>query len=426
MFCSSYFRVFCLYPILLIINSQFYTKTDLSNFPNTQVASAAVCPKCLKMTSDGFIGFYNCDSNVEQTFRLELESNDLGIFGVIKSRVYKNQIFPTFNNVNNFDVTYNLFEIFPVDDDGGHSIQIIGSNLCLYHDHVLSNTNTQNYTSLFRACDYSSRYFKFYFFRTLYTFPEYKVVGKVYVYTLKESRVQSNLMVLKKASVIKFTESTTGQVKQVLFDSTSLTFDVQLPEGDWIVQVEVINNTYYYKPDPYYYFPIKRCHEDKDYWLEVPVRKFYNNGTNRSRGGYRIVFRITAIRNIYIRKVYNAVTWMRTCGVSMGYGRGNGIVENIKLEAGKCIFVVGYIPISDTTDRGGWGSFHEIMNTPSYRYDSLIVYNGCEVSGGNYVITHTDHYVFFSRKWWDCVRGVNPAIELWDDQVIKDSWENKY
>ena len=89
-------------------------------------------------------------------------------------------------------------------------------------------------------------------------------------------------------------------------------------------------------------------------------------------------------------------------------------------------FVVGFIPISATTDRGGWGDFVSIMDEVNKQYDSLSVYNGCEASSSNNIVTHTDYYFFFSRKWWDCVKGISPGIELWDDRVITDSWDNKY
>lgn len=427
---KKFINIPLLFSIILYINSQFYTRVDLSKFPNTQIASAAVCPKCLRFSSDGYIGFYNCNSNIDQKFRLELENNDLGVFGIIKSIQQKSLLFSTWDTSYTVpkDVTYNLFEIHPVDDDGGHSIQIVNTNLCLFHEHTLSNTNTNNYISLFKTCDYTSRYFKFYFFKIQYTFPEYKVVGRVYVYTLKTSRVQSNLSVLKKSSLIKFTEKTSNKLYTTTFDSSSLNFNVQLPEGNWIINIEVSNDSlYYYKTDIPYYFPIIRCHENKDYWAEIPVRKFYTHGTNTSRG-YRILFRLKAKFNIIIKKIYNMIAWFNTCSTKENYGRASGgVISNLKLAANGCIFVLGYIPIGATTDRGSYGDFVGIMNDVSSKskYESITVYNGCEASG-NSVLYHVDDYFFYSKKWWDCVRDVNPSIEVWDDREIYDSWDTKY
>jgi hypothetical protein len=235
------------------------------------------------------------------------------------------------------------------------------------------------------------------------------------------------LNVLRRNSLIKFIDRSTNlEEKSISFNPNSLTFDVQLREGNWIIQVEVINDDYYYKNDPYYYFPIIRCHESKDYWLDLPIRKTYFNGTNMSSGSKRIVFRIKARFDIFIKKVYNAVTWKRTCSSDMGYGWGNGSVTNIKISQGNCIAVIGYIPINDTSDRSSEGEARSVMDWVSIEYDSLTVYNGCEVNGYNNVITHTDNYVFYKKTWWDCVSGVRPGIELWEDRVINDSWPGKY
>jgi hypothetical protein len=428
MLSSKLLVLFLLNLIISIISAdEFYTRTDLSKIKNTQIASAAVCPKCLKMTSDGSVGFYDCENNIEQKFRIDLENENFGVFGTVKSLKYKSKLLPSYNNISNLEATYNLLEIFPVDDDGGHSIQLIGTRLCLYHDYDLSNTSTSNHYTAFKTCDYQNKYFKFYFFKTLYTFPEYKVVGSIYVYTLKTSRTKSTLSVLKISSYIRFIDASTNkEEKSITYKPNDSSFNVQLREGNWIVKVELSNEMYYYKPDPYYYFPIKKCHESKDYWLELPIRKSYFNGKNTSGGSKRIVFKIKAKFNIYIKKVYNALSYTRGCGSYMSYGWGTNPVENIKLTQNSCIAIVGYIPFADTSDRASPNDAKAVMDWVATEYDSITVYNGCELSSSYNVVSHTDNYFFYSKTWWDCVNGVSPGIELWDDRTIYDSWDTKY
>lgn len=408
------------------ISSNFYVRTDLSNFKNTQIASAAVCPKCLRLLANNNIGFYNCENNLDQFFTITLEDNDFGVYSSIKSRKYNIYAFPAERNINNnFGET---LEIFPVDDDGGHSIQLVNTDLCVFHNHVLSNTNSNDYSLYLSKCNYTSRYFKFYFFKQLYLFPDYKVIGNSYEYTLSTTVIsEPNLgKLIKEKTLINFVCQATQETRSIPFDPTSKKFEVQLYECNWNILITVSDSSrYHYKTDPPYYFPIVRCHEDKEYWADIPVRKFITEG--RTAGASTTtIFRIKAKKDIIIKYLYGVSSWYNHCNIVSSYGAGNKTFSNIKISAGGCIMVQGNVDYSSKTDIDSFSSLGGFFNEVSYSSALITVTHGCEVKSNTLFERAKFKCCFTVNKWYDCRRGIVVRLDVWDNSVIKNDWDGKY
>lgn len=250
--------------------NEIFNRVDLSKFKTTQIASGAICPKCLKILENNSIGFYDCENSLDQVYSINVENEDFGVYAYIKSLKYKK--YPIPENLSIQSISSNLLEIFPVDDKGGHTIQLVNTDLCLFHDYALSNSNSNNFSNFFKSCKYNNRYYKFYFFKRLYTFPEYKIIGNSYIYESQKIGTPSLDTVLLIGTSITFTNTSTGQSKSIPFvqkiipnitqywTSSSSNFYVQLSRGNWRVSVSVSDpNTYYYKSDIPYYFPINEC-----------------------------------------------------------------------------------------------------------------------------------------------------------------------
>lgn len=424
-----------LFLLKLKCQNEFYSRVDLSKFKNTQIASGAICPKCLRIFENSNIGFYNCENNLDQVYSINIENEDFGVFAYIKSLKYNS--YPIPENLIFENIPSSLLEIFPVDDNGGHTIQIVNTELCLFHDHTLSNTNTNNIISFFRPCNYSNQYFKFYFFKTLYTFPEYKIVGNAYIYESQKIGMPSLDTVLSTGSTILFTNTATGQLVKVPFlqkiiptitqywTSGNPWFYVQLSRGNWRVSVSVSDsNTYYYKSDIPYYFPINECQESKEYKVDIPIRRWFTDGDSSGSGDTMILFKVCALRNVIFKKIYSVKAWYSSDTLkesSYGEGKNLNSINGFKLQKGKCILARGNISYCCNTDLEEFSDVRSWFNKESNSYDALKVSYGCKMDDDLNIYLR---YIASSATYkYDCKKGLDFKADIWDDSEIYDDWK---
>lgn len=371
--------VLFLFIIMLIttVTSEFHEFVNLGKFHNTQIVSAAVCPKCLEVNyfnnnnedSDKIhkIAFNNCKARkkdiINKTYNnqrfniIPYSSSSIGIYNILNRDNKSINPFPynkiyDENNTNSNTIS-NFFEMMSVEDDGGHYIKLLDRDLCLYHNHKIINKETSKSNSLYiknmktydnKTDDYNyysffypnrylfteytefsyddyflpcnidedseeKKYFKFYFFQHDYIFPEYKINVRVLIYDIykENNREFTNFInVLKGNSLIKFTELTTLDEKTIYFNDENI-LEAQLYEGNWEVSVIVKDEEkYYYKNTPNYYFPISQCNEDKEYGVEIPIRRLQTDidpyGSTSTNGNAKI-YLVYARRDVYIKNL---------------------------------------------------------------------------------------------------------------------------
>lgn len=423
------FVVFCL-SLSKFINNQG-TYVPLKYFYNTQIASAANCPKCLDVNStNSSIGFNDCvarDNNdsIYKSQRFIILLNE-GYKYLIYQKFSKSSM-PFTSNLLLSSAIKNSIEMMPIEDDGGHYIQLLDTNSCLYHDYNLSNQSTNDYSSLFHACDYKNanqkKYFKFYFFKTDYTFPDFKVNIRIYKYNItNEARYQLSFTdAILENSVIYFTEQTTGEVRSIEIYYTKLLIP-QLPIGNWDINLIVLNTDWYYKTDPYYYFPITKCNENLEYGADILLRykqvAQYIGGTS----GSNVLYSIKAKRDIIIKSMTGTLT-KYTCSQYQSSNNdkvnwaSNAVSStNKKIKANDC-----FLAFASNNSVGGMSEVETydyvkgyLRSSGSYSDSAISVSGGCLLHGaaiGQYSCGFMNMYYCFG-----CYSRVKFYIVYFDDE----------
>lgn len=138
------------------------------------------------------------------------------------SQRYDNTLLPTPYNLNDKNNEGNIIEIMPVANDGGHYIKLLDRDLCLYQDSTLIQTDIFDFIDYFVPCQYDSKFFKFYFFKTDYLFPEFKVIVNIFLYQIYNKQNPDKVIknftdLLKEGSEVTFTNKTTKELRTALF-----------------------------------------------------------------------------------------------------------------------------------------------------------------------------------------------------------------
>lgn len=428
------FVLICLFQYIL--SDEFYDLVQLHHIKNTQIASAAVCPKCLE-TNEGRIRFSDClarDSNnniyKEQRYNMIATSENKFFYYVFQR--YKKSIYPFPNNLISSNYGHNQLEIIPTANDGGHYIKLFDRNLCLYHDYTLSNQYANSNSNYFVSCDYTSKFFKFYFFQSDYTFPDFKVTVYIYLYQIYNvnSKILKNFdELLSSKSLVSFQEKTTKEIRTYSFSSNASTIEAQLYIGQWEVNVSVINSSvYYYKDDIKYYVPIVICNENKNYGAEVPIRYLLNDSKNNS-GGEMVLLTVTASRDVYIKNMnvrYRSCLLCTGMNVDGSWNTNLCSTSNFSMKKGDCMILVQTnANNSNKKELEQKLDILDYMQSTDYNLTSFQVGHSCQLDSNynnyrhelsnNSGITH--YYKYY------CFSNTQISIDYFDSTEIYESWK---
>lgn len=486
-----YFFVYFLISFnIKIAYSGFGTFVDISQFYNTQIASSSVCPKCLEVDNKNKeIKFMNCIGRLNQSliykpqrFNVLLANSHNEPVYFINQR-YNNSILPFPNNLNLESNYTNELEIMPMDDDGGHYIKLIDEDKCLYHNYTIEsysnytyqyindtssfsvnynnefvdyhfnyyyNDNsyskqdniTHNYSLIYNKtftyddyfvpCDLYNEddreHFKFYFFKSDYIYPEYRINVRLYEYSLKESTryLKDFYSILKSNSSIIFTEQTTLEQRSYYFTNQSL-LEVLLYEGVWDVNLTVQDTmNYYYKNSTYYHFPITRCNEDKEYGADIPIRSLINDNYD-SYGSNSMAIAITAQRDVYIKNITAAYRSCYTCQQIKKDTALNSCTlpfTEIFMKQGECILIVSHNSSLSSLKKISEGDIITKMvnisvnSTPSFR-----IGYACKLKNEKiYEIIEKDFMGIITDRYFPCYTVYSYNLLFFDDSDINDSW----